>query len=71
MSKKKDLEKMVSIQKATIKILTANLEAFDKKVKELEKENQSLRVRLNETGGTKSGTAAGFNFMRDVWDRDE
>jgi len=70
MSKKKDLEKMVNIQKATIKILTANLEAFDKKVKELENaakalalENQSLRVRLNETGG--------FNFMRNVWDKDE
>ncbi len=62
MSKKKDLEKMVKIQKATIKILTANLEAFDKKVKELEKENQSLRVRLNETGG--------FNFMKQVWDKE-
>jgi|TARA_R100000479_G_scaffold136489_1_gene73165 uncharacterized tellurite resistance protein B-like protein len=62
MSKKKDLEKMVKIQKATIKILTANLEAFDKKVKELEKENQSLRVRLNETGG--------FNFMKNVWDKE-
>tara|TARA_R100000742_G_C4256864_1_gene74721 strand:+ start:404 stop:598 length:195 start_codon:yes stop_codon:yes gene_type:complete len=63
MSKKKDLEKMVKIQKATIKILTANLEAFDKKVKELERENQSLRVRLHETGG--------FNFMKNVWDKDE
>ena len=63
MSKKKELEKMVKIQKATIKILTANLEAFDKKVKELEKENQSPRVRLNETGG--------FNFMKNVWDKDE
>jgi uncharacterized tellurite resistance protein B-like protein len=62
MSKKKDLEKMVKIQKATIKILTANLEAFDKKVKELERENQSLRVRLNETGG--------FNFMKNVWDKE-
>ena len=62
MSKKKDLEKMVKIQKATIKILTAILEAFDKKVKELEKENQSLRVRLNETGG--------FNFMKNVWDKE-
>ena len=62
MSKKKDLEKMVKIQKVTIKILTANLEAFDKKVKELEKENQSLRVRLNETGG--------FNFMKNVWDKE-
>lgn len=62
MSKKKDLENMVKIQKATIKILTANLEAFDKKVKELEKENQSLRVRLNETGG--------FNFMKNVWDKE-
>ena len=62
MSKKKDLEKMVKIQKATIKILTANLEAFDKKVKELEKENQSLRVRLNETDG--------FNFMKNVWDKE-
>ena len=62
MSKKKDLEKMVKIQKATIKILTANLEAFDKKVKELEKENQSLRVRLNETGG--------FNFIKNVWDKE-
>ena len=62
MSKKKDLEKMVKIQKATIKILTANLEAFDKKVKELEKENQSLRVRLNATGG--------FNFMKNVWDKE-
>ena len=62
MSKKKELEKMVKIQKATIKILTANLEAFDKKVKELEKENQSLRVRLNETGG--------FNFMKNVWDKE-
>ena len=62
MSKKKDLEKMVKIQKATIKILTANLEAFDKKGKELEKENQSLRVRLNETGG--------FNFMKNVWDKE-
>ena len=63
MSKKKDLEKMVKIQKATIKILNANLEAYDKKVKKLEKENQSLRVRLNETNG--------FNFMRNVWDKDE
>ena len=62
MSKKKELEKMVKIQKVTIKILTANLEAFDKKVKELEKENQSLRVRLNETGG--------FNFMKNVWDKE-
>tara|TARA_R100000353_G_scaffold85351_1_gene63675 strand:+ start:466 stop:657 length:192 start_codon:yes stop_codon:yes gene_type:complete len=63
MSKKKDLQKMVKIQKATIKILNANLEAYDKKVKKLEKENQSLRVRLNETNG--------FNFMRNVWDKDE
>lgn len=62
MSKKKDLEKMVKMQKATIKILTDNLEAFDKKVKKLEKENQSLRVRLNETGG--------FNFMKNVWDKE-
>jgi|TARA_R100000027_G_scaffold66102_1_gene61439 predicted RNase H-like nuclease (RuvC/YqgF family) len=62
MSKKKDLEKMVKIQKATIKILTANLEAFDKKVKELERENQSLRERLKETGG--------FNFMKNVWDKE-
>lgn len=63
MSKKKDLEKMVKIQKATIKILNDSLTAYDKKVKKLEKENQSLRVRLNETDG--------FNFMRNVWDKDE